>query len=789
MLQENTKHFTMSISYMEIYNEIAIDLLTKRSSLHGVLDATSRVTILEGTKGILHFKNLNIKHVGNVKEALKLLLIGETNRTTAETISNVCSSRSHCIFTIYLKTQDNAKLKSSKMNIIDLAGSERVSKYNLKGTLLKEAKHINLSLHYLEHVILSLCRNQKHVPYRNCIMTYLLKDSLTGNCVTVMLATLNLDVSAFSETISTCKFAQRVSQICTKGYAQEVLDPKLQIQYLKEIIAQLEEKLESKESEHLNGKKEYPKMTKEDKDIWKTKVETYLTNEDKTFEVELNPELIQFCFQYMKQEMISLKKSQYDTQLINEEPLNKNVRHNSVSLLMDLENQENDVYTENSKETTKSLSSLETIPKTLYNHHNGIRVSDIKHELFKEFLDTTGQNSDVSKYIKALDLKYDMARISSETILQCQKNIKGIKMSWANAKTPEAKKDIEKLLEQQKGVYKETLSLLEEVRGQTEFIQVNLNKEKIKLLKSFKEWILNNKPMKTNEIKKVEREYNEIQKQAINDNVKIKMEKHESNKKNNERHIENGKTEKNGNSRISMGIKEIMKKKSINGYEVRATKENINLGLARVIKDDNQKLTDCSGDNERPKTTEPLKSSIESKGSHIANNIETEIEKCAKTLKPSNANLTPESLKSSIESKGSNHKIIGNNIEAEIEKCDDTSKPSYVNVTSKSSKSSIESKGSSHKIIDNNNGGEIEKRDETLKSSHSNENVKSDNNENVDKTNVQQDSTENSQGLSEDIFNEGDSEEFKKYIKSTSLTGNLEMDKEIVSFYRERFSS
>lgn len=78
--------------------------------------------------------------------------------------------------------------------------SERVHKSKITGPILTEAKHINLSLHYLEQVILALSQTKRpHIPYRNSMMTYMLRDSLAGNCFTVMLATLainkrNLDV-------------------------------------------------------------------------------------------------------------------------------------------------------------------------------------------------------------------------------------------------------------------------------------------------------------------------------------------------------------------------------------------------------------------------------------------------------------------------------------------------------------------------------------------------------------------------------------------------------------------
>lgn len=130
---------------------------------------------------------------------------------------NQSSSRSHAIFTITLegKHVDSETYFVSKLHLVDLAGSERISKSNVEGSLLTEAKHINLSLTYLEQVIIALHEktlgNRSHIPYRNSLMTTILRDSLGGNCKTVMIANLSSDYENLEETISTSRFAQRCS--------------------------------------------------------------------------------------------------------------------------------------------------------------------------------------------------------------------------------------------------------------------------------------------------------------------------------------------------------------------------------------------------------------------------------------------------------------------------------------------------------------------------------------------------------------------------------------------------
>jgi kinesin family protein 6/9 len=117
----------------------------------------------------------------------------------SSTPMNQASSRSHCVFTISLEIKDmiNNSVRSSKMHLIDLAGSERTYKTETDCGVKNEAKYINRSLSYLEQVIVALNDKSKgkraHVPYRNSMLTSILRDSLGGNCKTVMIATLSLD--------------------------------------------------------------------------------------------------------------------------------------------------------------------------------------------------------------------------------------------------------------------------------------------------------------------------------------------------------------------------------------------------------------------------------------------------------------------------------------------------------------------------------------------------------------------------------------------------------------------
>ena len=128
---------------------------------------------------------------------MNLLFIGDTNRVVSETPKNDASTRSHCIFIVMIETKKpNSDVKSvARLHLVDLSGSERIGKTGVTGLLEKEARFINQSLHYLELVI--VCLNKRangeniHVPYRNSLMTLVLRDSLGGNCKTRMIATVS----------------------------------------------------------------------------------------------------------------------------------------------------------------------------------------------------------------------------------------------------------------------------------------------------------------------------------------------------------------------------------------------------------------------------------------------------------------------------------------------------------------------------------------------------------------------------------------------------------------------
>lgn len=123
-------------------------------------------------------------------------------------------------------------ITTSKLHLVDLAGSERVYKENVgdrvAASMRTEAKYINRSLSFLEQVIIALHDkaegSRAHVPYRNSMMTSILRDSLGGNCRTVMIANMSCDVHNEEETISTARFALRCQKLVNQLYQNVHLD-------------------------------------------------------------------------------------------------------------------------------------------------------------------------------------------------------------------------------------------------------------------------------------------------------------------------------------------------------------------------------------------------------------------------------------------------------------------------------------------------------------------------------------------------------------------------------------
>ena len=243
---ENTK-FIIRASYLQIYNESISDLLKPEKK---------NLQIREDKKKGIYVDLLSEWAVRTPVDLYALLKRGGSYRTTAATLMNDVSSRSHAVFVITveqmttenIKGQTHTQIKVGKLNLVDLAGSERIRITGATGQQLEESKKINKSLSCLGNVINALTdqKGRIHVPYRDSKLTRLLEDSLGGNCKTTMLAMISPAHESFSESLSTLHFAQRAKKIKNRPVINEDLNNRALIRQYELELRNLRNELEQK---------------------------------------------------------------------------------------------------------------------------------------------------------------------------------------------------------------------------------------------------------------------------------------------------------------------------------------------------------------------------------------------------------------------------------------------------------------------------------------------------------------------------------------------------------------
>uniref|UniRef100_A0A9J8A0T0 Kinesin-like protein KIF16B n=1 Tax=Cyprinus carpio carpio TaxID=630221 RepID=A0A9J8A0T0_CYPCA len=248
MTRRDEASFRTEVSYLEIYNERVRDLLRRKMA------ETYNLRVREHPKEGPYVEDLSKHLVQNYNDVEELMEAGNINRTTASTGMNDTSSRSHAIFTInFTQAKFDAEMPSetvSKIHLVDLAGSERADATGATGVRLKEGGNINKSLVTLGNVISALAdlsleeghshlkKKQVFVPYRDSVLTWLLKDSLGGNSKTIMIATISPADVNYGETLSTLRYANRAKNIINKPTINEDSNVRL-IRELRAEIARL----------------------------------------------------------------------------------------------------------------------------------------------------------------------------------------------------------------------------------------------------------------------------------------------------------------------------------------------------------------------------------------------------------------------------------------------------------------------------------------------------------------------------------------------------------------------
>uniref|UniRef100_A0A665TBL4 plus-end-directed kinesin ATPase n=1 Tax=Echeneis naucrates TaxID=173247 RepID=A0A665TBL4_ECHNA len=240
--------YSVEVSYMEIYCERVRDLLNPKNK--------GNLRVREHPLLGPYVEDLSKLAVTSYTDIADLMDAGNKARTVAATNMNETSSRSHAVFTIVFTQRkhdsetDLSTEKVSKISLVDLAGSERADSTGAKGTRLKEGANINKSLTTLGKVISALAevvsskkkKKTDFIPYRDSVLTWLLRENLGGNSRTAMVAALSPADINYDETLSTLRYADRAKNIKCNAVINEDPNNKL-VRDLKDEVARLKELL------------------------------------------------------------------------------------------------------------------------------------------------------------------------------------------------------------------------------------------------------------------------------------------------------------------------------------------------------------------------------------------------------------------------------------------------------------------------------------------------------------------------------------------------------------------
>ncbi|XP_027027796.2 kinesin-like protein KIF6 isoform X3 [Tachysurus fulvidraco] len=539
--------YTTHISYLEIYNEVGYDLLDPRHEASNLEDLP-KVTIMEDPEQNIHLKNLSLQPSASEEEALNLLFMGDTNRMIAETPMNQASTRSHCIFTIHVCSREpgSATLRRSKLHLVDLAGSERVGKSGVGGHILTEAKYINLSLHYLEQVITALSeKNRSHIPYRNSMMTSVLRDSLGGNCMTTMIAMVSVEKRNVDESISTCRFAQRVAMIKTEAHLNEELDPSLVIIRLKKEIQCLKDELAL-----VTGEQRSDELTQEEIQRIEDQLKMFLDDPDPEVTLELGPDMrkIRHCFSLLKvrlkEKPAELNKGAGDISPLPssrsrdgpQSPVNKDFlklkdmltqRDNEISILVSMLKKEKHKVQEANVQIAKLCSSQSSLQSSssstvtekkikqeasedsTHAEHvkckrNGAELSMGRQEAFEIFKNEHEDNITLEDNKVILKQRFAEAKELGVQVNQARSRVnelkkqletrrrqiaaQGVMGNQPGTELDPVEERLRKQIEEEKKLYKSTFERLKGLKTEIDHIQHLHQRSKIKLQKEFQDW-------------------------------------------------------------------------------------------------------------------------------------------------------------------------------------------------------------------------------------------------------------------------------------------------------------
>ncbi|KAJ3754572.1 kinesin-like protein [Lentinula raphanica] len=337
-------NFTVEVSYIEagisnfIYNEKVRDLLNPKN--------TGNLRVREHPSLGPYVEDLSKLVVNSYDEMMTLMDEGNKARTVAATNMNETSSRSHAVFTLLLtmKRHDvDTNLdteKVSRISLVDLAGSERANSTGATGQRLKEGANINKSLTTLGKVISSLAlassadtkkgkkgKAEEFVPYRDSVLTWLLKDSLGGNSKTAMIAAIS--PADYEETLSTLRYADQAKKIKNKAVVNEDPNAKL-VRELKEELEMLRARVSGSSGEDTFDPKVPPEKQKVTYQTKDGRIKT-VTKAELQEQMETSEKLMQSLNETWEQKMVRTQEVQKEREKALEE-LGISVEKNMVGV-------------------------------------------------------------------------------------------------------------------------------------------------------------------------------------------------------------------------------------------------------------------------------------------------------------------------------------------------------------------------------------------------------------------------------------------------------------------------
>lgn len=494
--------FIIRISYLEIYNEVMFDLLSPVPTHEQKGD----ITFQEDAKGNVNVKGLSKHTVTNEEEAFNLLFEGESNRTISEHQLNKSSTRSHCIFIIYLemksRIESTEKVMTAKLNFVDLAGSERVKKTGSTGLILKEATYINKSLTFLEQVVVALTEKNKktkeYVPYRQSKLTHILKDSIGGNCKTVMVATIWPEEGYLQETLSTLNFAKRMKNVVNEATVNIQLDTNALLKKLSKEIKELKQELAMHNTLANRGRINYDSYSQEEQSIQQGISKKFLMGETEEMEFDSVRQAKELFYQirniYQKVSTLGAKRQNQIEEEIKRKKMQSEL--GSSQIQDDKDKELIDPNEEESKKDTLQLKEkfpIGRIPdkniafvifksESSYSQETELAMKTSSEELTK-------QKTEARKLLeRSTTLKAQLDQLKSAL-----NDKKQNKLNLADEMTNVIDDEECKLINDLKGVrleYKEVVDKFNNAKKEIAQIKENLDLMKIKYVENFENWFL-----------------------------------------------------------------------------------------------------------------------------------------------------------------------------------------------------------------------------------------------------------------------------------------------------------